>query len=313
MHTHGIMFHHFHDETIHAKGQGSISAEDLELIIVSARKSLNLLNASEYTRKAKAGILSPSDITFTFDDALKCQYDIAAPVLKKHDVKAFFFVYSNIFGNEPNSLEYYRDFRNTFFSNIDSFYEKFFKEFREKCPSLNKKYEEHYPEDYLSPYPIYTESDRRFRFARDKILGNELYSDILDTMMEKAGYVKSDRRSTLFMTERNIASLHMEGHSIGLHSESHPMQMHLLDESTQKSEYQKNHRFLKKITGVNPDSMSHPCGNYNSSTLSVLNNLGISVGFRSNVDPQPMSNVEIPRQDHANVIREINEQGYYIR
>ena len=30
---HGIMFHHFHDNYIHKKGQGSIDASDLKKII----------------------------------------------------------------------------------------------------------------------------------------------------------------------------------------------------------------------------------------------------------------------------------------
>ena len=42
--------------------------------------------------------------------------------------------------------------------------------------------------------------------------------------------------------------------------------------------------------------MSHPCGDYNSDTLSILKDLGIQIGFRSSLEPNEIkSKYEIPR------------------
>ena len=49
---HGIMFHHFHDEKNHKKGQGSISKDDFyDLINFIGRK--NILNADIFYQKLK--------------------------------------------------------------------------------------------------------------------------------------------------------------------------------------------------------------------------------------------------------------------
>ena len=49
--------------------------------------------------------------------------------------------------------------------------------------------------------------------------------------------------------------------------------------------------------------MSHPLGNYNDDTLKILKKLGINIGFRSSLSPSYIkSALEIPREDHANII-----------
>ena len=50
--------------------------------------------------------------------------------------------------------------------------------------------------------------------------------------------------------------------------------------------------------------MSHPCGRYNTQTLQVLRKLGVKTGFRSSMSKiRNQSTLEIPRNDHMNVLR----------
>ena len=50
--------------------------------------------------------------------------------------------------------------------------------------------------------------------------------------------------------------------------------------------------------------MSHPCGNYNDDTLKILKELDIKVGFRDSLIPSFIeSPLEIPREDHANIVK----------
>ena len=52
--------------------------------------------------------------------------------------------------------------------------------------------------------------------------------------------------------------------------------------------------------------MSHPCGDYNEITLEILKSMEIDIGFRSNMSIKEMrSPLEIPREDHANVFKEM--------
>ena len=45
-----------------------------------------LLSAQEYLYKLQHRTLAATDICLTFDDALLCQSDIAAPILKKRNI-----------------------------------------------------------------------------------------------------------------------------------------------------------------------------------------------------------------------------------
>ena len=82
----GIMFHHFHGKG-HPKSLGSISKEEFKKIIKYLRKKYNLISADTFLKKAKKKKLKAKDICLTFDDTLKCQYDIAFPLLKKENIK----------------------------------------------------------------------------------------------------------------------------------------------------------------------------------------------------------------------------------
>jgi hypothetical protein len=81
--AHGVMFHHFHDDR-HRRGQGSISAEQLVELIEHLGRN-DILPAQEWMRRAAVGALTDTDTCLTFDDALRCQYDVALPVLRDLD------------------------------------------------------------------------------------------------------------------------------------------------------------------------------------------------------------------------------------
>ena len=111
------MFHHFHSH-VHKKGQGSISKNELKKILISLKKKYILNNADDYVKKILKKKITYKDICLTFDDGLKCQIDIALPILKEFKIKAFFFVYNGAFKNNPDNLEIFRYFRNTKYQNI---------------------------------------------------------------------------------------------------------------------------------------------------------------------------------------------------
>ena len=60
-------------------------------------------------------------------------------------------------------------------------------------------------------------------------------------------------------------------------------------------------------------SMSHPCGSYNDDSLKVLEKLGVELGFKNimdvkdNIDKSDNSKFEIAREDHANIIKLMNQ------
>lgn len=305
--THSVMFHHFHD-SFHEPAQGSLSAPDFRRMILWLRDRYSILGAKEYSEKARQGGLDKSDICFSFDDALKCQYDIAIPVLNEFGIDAFFFVYSSAFGGSPDFLEIYRYFRTTEFDDIEDFYRQFFELVKDQdVQSFNEHYSAYSKMSYLSAFPFYTENDKWFRYIRDQYLVGNQYHEIMQQLMKAKGFDIESAKQKLWMTESDLRNTYLDGHLVGLHSFSHPTQMSKLSKIEQESEYQRNFEHLKSVLGTSVNVMSHPCGDYNQDTLQILSDMGITLGFRSSMSVTTISSLlEIPREDHANVFKKMN-------
>ena len=303
------MFHHFHDNFDYPElyGSGSISAIDFHLIIDYLDNCFNLLTPNEFTQKVKNNSIKELDLCLTFDDSLKCQFDIVYPELEKRKLKACFFVYSDAFSKNPPMLEFFRDFRLSCFRNVEEYYKSFFTIIKSKRIREYNIFLKHYKPDYLSNFSFYTDNDKKYRFIRDVILKDK-YFDIVLSMMQDKNYSIADRQDYLFMSIDNLKKLDESGHTIGLHSHSHPTSMHRLSYTEQLEEYTNSYEFINSITHKKVSSMSHPCGNYNHETIKVLKKLGIDIGFRSSMFPSVIkSALEIPREDHANIINIIKK------
>lgn len=305
MFAYGVMFHHFFDDN-HPKGQGAISAQNLEDLLGSLGRE-RILPADEWMRRALAGTLGETDICLTFDDALKCQYDVAVPVLKALNLTAFWFVYSSVFQGKLEALEIYRYFRTTEFADMDDFYG----EFSERAHALyaaecNTALAQFNPDAYLSAYPFYTKGDRVFRYLRDDVLGAERYQEVMQSMMDKRGFDPRIASAQLWMRDEDLKALRSEGHVIGLHSYTHPTRLSELGVENQKVEYQKNFDHLSGVLGEPPITMSHPCNSYSNDTIAILRGMGVKLGFRANMQKVENSSAfEFPRQDHANLMKEL--------
>ncbi|MBU74876.1 MAG: xylanase [Rhodospirillaceae bacterium] len=303
------MFHHFHGVG-HTSGQGSISSDQFAEILDWLQQQYTILDAHDFQVAALSGTLRPKDICLSFDDALRCQFDLALPVLKSYKIKAFFFIYSAPLCGIDNYLEIFRDFRNSSFENIDEFYIQFFSQVKGEIHKTYDTYMKVFLDShYLGDYPFYSGNDRWFRFLRDQVLGPELYHNTMIKMLDMHDYKLSEASKRLWMSENHVAHLFKNGHLIGLHSFSHPTAIRQLSRTEQKTEYQKNKAHLCKLLGkTGISSMSHPCGDYNADTLSVLNELGIKIGFNSSMAyVENRGPLEIPREDHANILKQLTK------
>ncbi len=304
--THSVMFHHFHNKK-HSYSQGSLSSYDFIEIIEWLNQNYKILSANEYLKKFKNNSIKNTDICLSFDDSLKCQFDIAIPILKLFKIKAFFFVYSSAFSNNPDPLEIYRYFRTSCFTNIDEFYDDFFEVVKSyNIQKYTDKYFNYKNLNYLSEFPFYSESDKWFRYLRDQYLNNDSYDSIMNDLMSKKDFDPKEAKKHLWMSEKELLEIDKDGHLIGLHSFSHPTQISKLSKAQQKEEYSKNYNHLSKLIGKPIDAMSHPCGDYNEITLGILSSMNIEIGFRSNMSITNIpSSLEIPREDHSNVLKKI--------
>ncbi len=305
MKAHGLMFHHFHNDE-HQPGQGSISAATFEDMLHYVGID-RFLSAEEWYRRALEGKLSPDDRCITFDDNLKCQFDVAYPVLRKYNLTAFWFVYTSPFQGSLEKIEVYRHFRISEFPSIESFYQRFYQAvaqspYEKIVETALKTFD---PDTYLVEFPFYTKEDKVFRYVRDRVLGAEKYYNVMDQMIRDAGVDIRKLRGKLWMEVDHLKQLDKEGHIIGLHSHSHPTYLGRLPLKEQKEEYETNASVLETLLGKKPTTVSHPCNSYSGDTLKILKGLGVEMGFRANMFGALASPYEYPREDHANLLKEM--------
>ncbi len=306
--SHSVMFHHFHGSA-HPQQQGSLNGPQFEEVISWLAANFNLLSATEYQAKVIENRLDSHDICLSFDDALLCQYDIAAPILRRNRLEAFFFVYSSPMRGEPDLLEVFRYFRAVQYESVEHFYDDFFDLSKKLLGGRYSESRQLYSRvDYLKDSPFYSESDKWFRFLRDRIINSEDYTSIMHELMSVAGFDPTSIVNHLWLSDEHLRNLVEDGHILGLHSYTHPTLMEKLPKERQAREFGENLAHLSTVLGVHAKitAMSHPCGSYNDDTLAVLHDLGIEIGFRSNMGRAYIrSALEIPREDHANVAKRI--------
>lgn len=309
---HGIMFHHFHDDKLHTKSQGSISRDDLYKMIKFIGKK-NIINADIFFDKLRNNKLKKNEVCLTFDDAIKSQVDIALPVIEDLRIKSFFFVYTSIFEGKPDLLEVFRYFRMNFFDSVDQFYlnfyeildenlSDFFKSKKMKISSIKRR------------CPHYSYEDIKFRLIRDIYLDKTQYEKIMIDMMKERKFKFEKFYSILFFNKDDLKKIDALGHLVGLHSHSHPTSLEKLNYDKQKDEYKKNLSLISKILNKPHNKieyMSHPCGSYNANTLKILRELNISLGFKQTMKFEPERNMkkinnsllEIAREDHSMIFK----------
>lgn len=301
------MFHHLHRQGSFPSGQGSITDKEFESILGYIGIE-NILSADEWLHKLTHNKLNPYDVCITFDDGLKCQYEICLPILEKYNIKAFWFIYSSVFEGklEKNALCNY--LRTTYFNSSDEFFEVFFN----KCEKslLNQlngyQFKTHVLKEQILR-PFYSINDLKFRFIRNKLLSKKRFESIVDEIMEDKNLVAAQVARNLWLSNLELKVLSLKGHYIGLHSYNHPFQFSELPYKEQVSQYARNYNHIKKTCNKEVISMSHPLNSYNKVTLKILSQLNIICGFRANMVPPVGKKInpsclEMAREDPRNIL-----------
>jgi peptidoglycan/xylan/chitin deacetylase (PgdA/CDA1 family) len=130
---------------------------------------------------------------------------------------------------------------------------------------------------------------------------------IMINNLEKQGILDTAQAlHNLWMGNEELRNLASKGHVLGLHSYSHPTTMGKMPVEEQREEYGKNFEHLSSLMPSPPKSMAHPCNSFNEATVTVMNELGIHTGFRSDMVTRdgPYS---WPRNDNTYLLRELQK------
>jgi len=310
-----VMFHHFHDFNRHICSQGSISSRQFKEMIYFLQSKYSVIDAEQWYLKALKSELLDNEIALSFDDALSCQYEIAAPILEEMNIKAFWFVYSSHLTGVPEKLEIFRDFRFRCFKDIDEFYNDFFTELqncsRKIDMDIDRELLKFDPKKYLSDFTFYTEKDRKFRFVRDIVLKTDKYYFIMQSLMSRFKYDIEKHKESLWIKKDELIKLHNSGHIIGLHSHTHPTSIGTMSCDEQMYEYKTNKEVLENILHSKIKTMSYPCNSYSRETDNILKKLDIELGFDASMNVKQLNILHMRRTDHTDILKEmeINENN----
>ena len=301
----GIMFHHFHGGS-HKKSQGSISCKELEAIITAIPRE-RIISAKEWMLKAEAEKFNGDEICLTFDDSLRCQFDVALGVLEQFEITAFWFLYTSIYEGVQERLEIYRRFRHECFASIEQFYEFFFSNLQHfgVANIYNKKIKSFDPNKYLNHCTYLSANDKKFRYVRDEILTRKCFTGFMDELISRKGRSIQELAQGLWLTNDQIRYLADREHEIGMHTHTHPTKLSLLSPKDQKIEFYNNRRVLRKLTGHSPRSVSYPNNSFNEDTVSVLHSMGTNVGFCASENVAEHNNLQFPRYNHVHLLHRL--------
>ncbi|MDC0533542.1 polysaccharide deacetylase family protein [Candidatus Pelagibacter sp.] len=304
---HGMMFHRFHKNGTRPQGKGSVSEEKFEKIIKFIGIK-NILSPEEWIFKLKKKILKKTDVCLTFDDGLRSQFKYALPILKKYNLKAFWFVFSSVYENKIDENELFNQLIFKKFKNTKIFQHKFLRDIKINTKVFKTKKYINYLVQNKKLYPILTQEDIKYRFLRNIYFKRR---DLIQIMNKFLDIKKKDHKDAIniWMSKKQLKQISNEGHNIGLHSHSHDLEFKRLSEKKQTKEYKKNFNEIFKITKIKPNAMSHPLNSYNKKTLRILKKLEIICGFRSNLNSFDYINktdLEIARNDPAYIFKYIN-------
>lgn len=219
--------------------------------------------------------------TIMFDDGYKDNIDFAAPILKKYNLKASFYVVSDcIDKNIPtwtHILEHLFQF--TSVENIEMSFDFLSEEL--KISRLNSHEERLNYVRKLKPFLKKISHDNR-NLVLNKVI--ETYNDI--------------ELPKLMMNWDDLRKLKEEGHYIGSHTVSHCMLGTMDNENTIISELTLSGKRIEEQLGHFPITISYPVGSFNNTTKELSQKVGYKIGLavKQNVhNPQKEDLFEVSR------------------
>ncbi len=273
----GVMFHRFVPEG-RVSAQGALTPSRLRSILEDLRGS-GVIDASEWMERLASGSLA-GHRCLTFDDGLRSQLDLALPVLEDVDIRAFWFIPTGVFGDARPVAELLAHALDES-DDVDVMLRSF-------CDIAEGLVGAPPDASGLSAYrlqaqrrfPFYSDLDCEYRYVRNS-LTPEVLERTVEQVLETHGFERSDLDARIFVGAVDVQRLVAAGQTIGLHSHTQPFDIASLPVEQQHREYERNLQDLERTTGVRSESVAHPLGSYGPETLTLLEELGIVCGFRS--------------------------------
>ncbi|MBK7959199.1 MAG: polysaccharide deacetylase family protein [Bacteroidetes bacterium] len=216
-----------------------------------------------------------------FDDGFKDNIEYAAPILKKHQCKASFYVVTNSIEENIPTWTYMLDYR---FQKTD-------------MSRLELKFD--FLPQAFSITELPTSKDRRDFAIKLKPFLKKLEHEKRELVLQKIAESFSDVLTPkIMMNWEDLIELKRQGHYIGSHSAHHSMLGTMKHEEDVWRELADSAEMIEKKMGYFPVSISYPVGSYNEMTIALSKKVGYTMGLAVRQDefhPERDNRFEIPR------------------
>jgi peptidoglycan/xylan/chitin deacetylase (PgdA/CDA1 family) len=217
-------------------------------------------------------------IVLTFDDGYQNNATVAAPVLRRHGVRATFFVCNR--HTQPRKylwFSYLRALEKHFKGNGFEFHGEFVDMSETRRSESMKRLRTHLLSLHPHPSAMYLEIENHLPSIEDCVTQNDLEMRYAGLTEEQIGELANDN---LF--------------SVQVHTVDHPL-LTLCNREEALMQISNNKTWLERITGQVCSALAYPGGDYDAVTLDLSQSLGFRQGFaviprKLNVPP-----FEIPR------------------
>ena len=221
-------------------------------------------------------------VWLTFDDGYKDHFEYVAPLLEQFGFDGAFFPVSDCYVKknilDVNKIHYILASAESEGMLIDILKSEMFAEGFSQTDWSNFWFSV----DKESRYD--SEKTTFFKRMLQKELPSNKRKKILSNLFEKiVGRSESDINDELYMSKKDLISLHERGFTIGSHTASHSW-LNTLSIDEQISEIDASLSSLESIRGEVDDwIMCYPYGEYNDETLSILNSKNCALALTTKV------------------------------
>lgn len=240
----------------------------------------DLLNAAE-----KRNALPDKSFHLSFDDGTRDHIDYVFPVLQDIGLTASFFpVTQPLVEGKVLTVEKQRYLHYVAYSDYDLFLEAFFAMILQKVPDIDpeiikpSKANILASKDYLAEFEFYTPQERFYRKIRNEVLSRQQFATIVDAWFAHFYPDEQVFIDQFYMSFDHLRDLQSGGMTIGGHTHNHPFLSKLAVEEAER-DIKLCLSILSEELGRTITAFAYPYGDFNSSTIKILEKYNLSYAF----------------------------------
>jgi len=296
-----LMYHRIH-KPLTDPWDLSVSPDNFEAQLRYLKSEYTIISANELVQQLISGTLKKRSVVLTFDDGYRDNFETAKPLLEKYSVPATFFITDSYLGSGQSfwwdELEqiivHTRNLPSVFALNYQEHSIHFDLTGEEALDAELQSIQTNFKYDNLPTRR--TELYLKLWTIFSPLLKNE-QSRLLEEIREWAGLSEDDTQVTGCMTEQEVLQLAKNPlFTIGGHTKTHPaLASH--SKELQHRDIVDNQKFLEKLINQEIQLFAYPSGNYDESTIQVLNESSVLASFTTTAKPVKKNTPlhEIPR------------------